>query len=96
MAQATGPAPAALVSGAAAAKDNFGTGAHGFRIREASNSPDGFAGATVHWTDLVILDLGLPDLNGVEVTRQLREGGQGPTIILSVRRQGRGLGRGRG
>jgi two-component system KDP operon response regulator KdpE len=37
--------------------------------------------------DLIILDLGLPDLDGVEVTRQLREWTHIPIIILSVREQ---------
>ena len=35
--------------------------------------------------DLVILDLGLPDMDGIEVTRRLREWSQIPIIILSVR-----------
>ena len=35
--------------------------------------------------DLIILDLGLPDIGGIEVTRQLREWSQTPIIILSVR-----------
>ncbi len=37
--------------------------------------------------DLIILDLGLPDLDGVEVTRQLREWTHIPIIVLSVREQ---------
>jgi two-component system KDP operon response regulator KdpE len=37
--------------------------------------------------DVVILDLGLPDLDGVEVTRRIREWSQAPIIILSVREQ---------
>ena len=36
---------------------------------------------------MVILDLGLPDMDGVEVTRRLREWSQVPVIILSVRDQ---------
>ncbi len=40
-----------------------------------------------HRPDLVILDLGLPDMDGVEVTRRLREWSQMPIIILSVRNQ---------
>jgi two-component system KDP operon response regulator KdpE len=47
--------------------------------REASN-----AGVSNH-PDLIILDLGLPDLDGIEVTRRLREWSQTPIIILSVR-----------
>ena len=35
--------------------------------------------------DLIILDLGLPDIDGVQVTRELREWSQTPIIILSVR-----------
>jgi two-component system KDP operon response regulator KdpE len=62
-------------------------GAHGYQIVEAANGQDGLAGVTVHRPDLVILDLGLPDLDGVEVTRQLREWSQVPIIILSVRGQ---------
>ena len=62
-------------------------GAHGFQIVEAANGRDGLAGVTLHRPDLVILDLGLPDLDGVEVTRQLREWSQVPIIILSVRGQ---------
>jgi two-component system KDP operon response regulator KdpE len=37
--------------------------------------------------DLIILDLGLPDIDGVEITRRLREWSQTPVIILSVREQ---------
>ena len=37
--------------------------------------------------DLIILDLGLPDMDGVEVTRRLREWSKVPVIILSVREQ---------
>jgi two-component system KDP operon response regulator KdpE len=38
-----------------------------------------------HRPDLIILDLGLPDIDGIEVTRRLREWSQTPIIILSVR-----------
>src|SRR5262245_59310471 len=62
-------------------------GAHAYQIFEAANGQDGLAGAAVHRPDLIILDLGLPDLDGVEVTRQLREWNQAPIIILSVRGQ---------
>jgi two-component system, OmpR family, KDP operon response regulator KdpE len=62
-------------------------GAHGYQIFEAANGQDGLAGVTVHRPDLVILDLGLPDLDGVAVTTQLREWSQVPIIVLSVRGQ---------
>ena len=62
-------------------------GAHGYQIFEAATGQDGLAGAAVHRPDLIILDLGLPDLDGVQVTRQLREWSQAPIIILSVRGQ---------
>lgn len=38
-----------------------------------------------HRPDMIILDLGLPDIDGIEVTRRLREWSQTPIIILSVR-----------
>ena len=60
-------------------------GAHGCTIFEASNGQEALAGVAAHRPDLVILDLGLPDLDGLEVTRQLREWTHLPIIILSVR-----------
>ena len=57
----------------------------GFRVREAETFATGLIDAGTSKPDMVILDLGLPDLNGVEVTRQLREWTQIPIIILSVR-----------
>jgi two-component system, OmpR family, KDP operon response regulator KdpE len=61
--------------------------AHAYTVFEAVNGQDALAAATLHRPDLVILDLGLPDLDGVEVARQLREWSQVPIIILSVRGQ---------
>jgi two-component system KDP operon response regulator KdpE len=62
-------------------------GAHGYTVTEAATGQEGLAAAAVNRPDLVILDLGLPDLDGVEVTRRLREWTQLPIIILSVRGQ---------
>lgn len=62
-------------------------GAHDYQVFEAANGQAALAGAAVQRPDLVILDLGLPDLDGVAVTRQLREWTQVPIIILSVRGQ---------
>ena len=60
-------------------------GAHHYQVFEATTGQEALAGTALHRPDVVILDLGLPDLDGVEVTRQLREWTQVPIIILSVR-----------
>lgn len=59
--------------------------AHGHTVFEASNGREAILAVTVDRPDLVILDLGLPDMDGVEVVRQLREWTRVPIIILSVR-----------
>jgi two-component system KDP operon response regulator KdpE len=59
--------------------------AHGYSVLEAATGEDALVQATVQQPDLIILDLGLPDLDGVEVTRRLREWSQVPILILSVR-----------
>jgi len=56
-------------------------------ITEAANGEEAIRAVTTERPDLVILDLGLPDLDGVEVTRRLREWTQVPIIIVSVREQ---------
>lgn len=60
---------------------------HGYRFVEAATAKDGLAQAATRQPDLIILDLGLPDLDGQEVLRQLREWTSLPIIILSVRGQ---------
>jgi two-component system KDP operon response regulator KdpE len=59
--------------------------AHGHTVFEAINGQEALAAAATHRPDVIILDLGLPDLEGIEVTRRLREWTQTPIIILSVR-----------
>ncbi len=59
--------------------------AHGYTIFEASSGHEALHMAVNNRPDLLILDLGLPDIDGVEVTRRLREWSQIPIIILSVR-----------
>jgi len=59
--------------------------AHGNQVFEAASGEQALASVSEHRPDLVILDLGLPDLNGIEVTRRLREWTHIPIIILSVR-----------
>jgi two-component system KDP operon response regulator KdpE len=60
---------------------------HGYELDEAVSGQDGLNKAAVFRPDLVILDLGLPDLDGLEVLRRLREWSKTPVIILSVREQ---------
>ncbi len=59
--------------------------AQGFAISEAANGQEALNAAVSFHPDIIILDLGLPDLDGIEVTRRLREWSQTPIIILSVR-----------
>jgi two-component system KDP operon response regulator KdpE len=56
-----------------------------FRVTTASRGEEGLTLAATHEPDLVILDLGLPDMDGVEVCTRLREWTQCPIIVLSVR-----------
>ncbi len=58
---------------------------NGFKVTEAATGKDGIVAAATHHPDLVILDLGLPDTDGLEVLKKLREWYQKPVIILSVR-----------
>jgi len=62
-------------------------GSHGYRLVEAETAAMGIAHATAHNPDLVLLDLGLPDRDGLDVTRQLREWSTVPIVVLSARGQ---------
>jgi two-component system KDP operon response regulator KdpE len=59
--------------------------ANQFRVSIASRGEEGLALAAAQPPDLIILDLSLPDMDGVEVCTRLREWTQVPIIILSVR-----------
>jgi two-component system KDP operon response regulator KdpE len=59
--------------------------AHHYTVLEAASGQEALAAIVTGRPDIVILDLGLPDLEGIEVTRQLREWTAIPIIILSVR-----------
>jgi two-component system KDP operon response regulator KdpE len=61
--------------------------AHGYTVFEADSGQAALSAVTADRPDLVILDLGLPDLDGIEVTKALRSWTQIPIIILSVREQ---------
>jgi len=60
---------------------------HGLRLIEAETGADGLSQAATRNPDLVLLDLGLPDLDGLEVTRRLREWSSVPIIVISARGQ---------
>jgi two-component system, OmpR family, KDP operon response regulator KdpE len=62
-----------------------GLESHGFQIHEAETGGQGLAEAANRRADLVILDLGLPDMDGVEVVRRIREWSALPVIVLSAR-----------
>ena len=59
--------------------------ANGYRVFDAATGQDGIAQTAQRRPDVVLLDLGLPDLNGVEVLKRLREWSRVPVIVLSVR-----------
>jgi two-component system KDP operon response regulator KdpE len=61
--------------------------AHGYRLVEAETAATALAHATAYNPDLVLLDLGLPDRDGLEVTKLLREWSERPVIVLSARGQ---------
>jgi two-component system KDP operon response regulator KdpE len=58
-----------------------------YKLLEAPTGREGLAVAADQKPDLVLLDLGLPDMDGIEVTRRLREWTQTPIIVLSARHQ---------
>jgi two-component system KDP operon response regulator KdpE len=59
--------------------------AHGYTVLEARLGEDGLALCASHQPELVILDLGLPDLDGQDFIARLREWSEVPVIVLSVR-----------
>lgn len=61
--------------------------ANGYALTEAGTAGEGLRAATAHLPDVVLLDLGLPDLDGLEVTQQLRAWTTVPIIVLSARGQ---------
>jgi two-component system KDP operon response regulator KdpE len=60
-----------------------------YHYLEATTGQDGLRQVGMQHPDLIILDLGLPDMDGVEVTRRLREWTSTPIIVLSARNQER-------
>ena len=62
-----------------------GLSAHGYTLGEAASGKEGLNQVLIFHPDLVILDLGLPDIDGLDVLRRLREWSQVPVIVLTVR-----------
>jgi two-component system KDP operon response regulator KdpE len=60
---------------------------HGYVLIETSTGQEGLTQATTRNPDVILLDLGLPDLDGLEVLGRIREWSQTPVIILSAREQ---------
>jgi two-component system KDP operon response regulator KdpE len=61
--------------------------ANGYQLLEATTAQEGLVQAATRQPEIIILDLGLPDLDGLEVTRRLREWTTVPIIVLSARGQ---------
>lgn len=59
--------------------------AQGYKVLEASNGTEGLAQTALGKPDLVVLDLGLPDMDGNQVLHEIREWSQVPVLVLSVR-----------
>lgn len=60
---------------------------HGYIVKDAKTGREGLEAVVMFSPDLVVLDLGLPDLDGLDVVRQLREWTRVPIIILSAKEQ---------
>ncbi|WPX09405.1 response regulator [Caldicellulosiruptor danielii] len=60
---------------------------YGYVVKEAANGEERLNFALTFKPDIIILDLGLPDANGIEVIKKLREWSSTPIIVLSVREQ---------
>jgi two-component system KDP operon response regulator KdpE len=62
--------------------------ANGFDVSEAATGQDGIAAIEANKPDLVVLDLGLPDMDGLDIIRMLRaKGNKTPIVVLSSRGQ---------
>lgn len=60
-------------------------GSQGYKVLEAGTGAEGLSQAALGRPELVVLDLGLPDMDGQQVLRELREWSQVPVLVLSVR-----------
>lgn len=60
---------------------------HGYSLVEADTGQKGLMQAATRNPDVILLDLGLPDMDGLEVTQRIREWSETPVIVLSAREQ---------
>lgn len=58
---------------------------HGFQVQSSKTGADGMAGYNRWRPDIILLDLGLPDMDGLDVIRQVRASASTPIVVLSVR-----------
>ena len=58
--------------------------ANGYRVSTTANGQQGMVAAAQRRYDVIILDLGLPDINGIQVLKNLREWSETPIIVLTV------------
>ncbi len=58
---------------------------NGYRVLEAPTGQEGITQAAQHPPDLILLDLGLPDMDGIAVLKRIREWSRVPVVVLSVR-----------
>jgi len=64
-------------------------GNEAYRLIEAATARDGLAQAAGHNPDIILLDLGLPDGDGIDLTRRIREWAAMPIVVISARGQER-------
>jgi two-component system KDP operon response regulator KdpE len=62
----------------------IGLRARGYDVVIAETGEEGLARAALEMPDVIVLDLGLPDLDGLEVCRRIREWTQTPIVVLSA------------
>jgi two-component system, OmpR family, KDP operon response regulator KdpE len=62
-----------------------GLESHGYRVEEALNGMEGLEMAAQYLPDVVLLDLGLPDMDGVDVARRLHASSEASVVVLSAR-----------
>ncbi len=59
--------------------------AHGYAVHEAATGEEGVLQASMHAPELIVLDLGLPDLTGMQVLERIREWSVVPVIVLTAK-----------